>query len=125
MFFSQALSFTDLYVTSNGRISDSNDLLQSGVVYRVEPRLCGGKGGNWMFPEQINTTFSLLHLIYCLKNTKYIATMILNLCKSMVHKSMVIIMISIKVLWNNHLVLLIKNLLFFQSYVFNVIHVFL
>lgn len=41
----EALSFTDFYVTSNGRISDSNDLLQSGVVYRVEPRLCGGKGG--------------------------------------------------------------------------------
>nr|XP_055074440.1 splicing regulator SDE2 [Misgurnus anguillicaudatus] len=41
----EALSFTDFYVTNNGRISDSNDLLQSGVVYRVEPRLCGGKGG--------------------------------------------------------------------------------
>lgn len=44
-------------MTSNGRITDSNDLLQSGVVYRVEPRLCGGKGGNEMFQEHINTTF--------------------------------------------------------------------
>ncbi|XP_056613920.1 splicing regulator SDE2 [Triplophysa dalaica] len=41
----ESLPFSDLYVTSNGRISHSTDLLQSGVVYRVEPRLCGGKGG--------------------------------------------------------------------------------
>ncbi|KAI2650299.1 Replication stress response regulator SDE2 [Labeo rohita] len=41
----EGVSFTDFYVKSNGRKSHSNDLLQSGVVYRVEPRLCGGKGG--------------------------------------------------------------------------------
>ncbi|KAI7791453.1 splicing regulator SDE2 [Triplophysa rosa] len=41
----ESLSFSDLYVTTNGRISHSTDFLQSGVVYRVEPRLCGGKGG--------------------------------------------------------------------------------
>ncbi|XP_009294660.1 splicing regulator SDE2 isoform X1 [Danio rerio] len=39
------VSLTDFYVSSNGRLSRSNDLLQSGVVYRLEPRLCGGKGG--------------------------------------------------------------------------------
>ncbi|KAK7137185.1 hypothetical protein R3I93_017304 [Phoxinus phoxinus] len=36
---------TDFYVKSNGRVSDSEDPLQSGVVYRLEPRLRGGKGG--------------------------------------------------------------------------------
>ncbi|KAG1939832.1 replication stress response regulator SDE2 [Pimephales promelas] len=36
---------TDFYVKSNGRVSDSDDPLQSGVVYRLEPRLRGGKGG--------------------------------------------------------------------------------
>uniref|UniRef100_A0A8C1XWA3 SDE2 telomere maintenance homolog (S. pombe) n=1 Tax=Cyprinus carpio TaxID=7962 RepID=A0A8C1XWA3_CYPCA len=41
----EGVSFTDFYVKSNGRVSQSNELLQSGVVYRVEPRLCGGKGG--------------------------------------------------------------------------------
>ncbi|KAK2907097.1 hypothetical protein Q8A67_006082 [Cirrhinus molitorella] len=41
----EGVSFKDFYVKSNGCISHSNDLLQSGVVYRVEPRLCGGKGG--------------------------------------------------------------------------------
>ncbi|KAA0712338.1 Replication stress response regulator SDE2 [Triplophysa tibetana] len=41
----ESLSLSDVYVTSNGRISHSTELLQSGVVYRVEPRLCGGKGG--------------------------------------------------------------------------------
>lgn len=47
--FSQGVCFTDFYVKSNGRVSQSDDLLQSGVVYRVEPRLCGGKGGNQTF----------------------------------------------------------------------------
>ncbi|XP_073700755.1 splicing regulator SDE2 [Garra rufa] len=41
----ECVSYKDFYVKSNGRISHSSDLLQSGVVYRVEPRLCGGKGG--------------------------------------------------------------------------------
>ncbi|XP_059398976.1 splicing regulator SDE2 [Carassius carassius] len=41
----EGVSLTDFYVKSNGRVSHSNELLQSGVVYRVEPRLCGGKGG--------------------------------------------------------------------------------
>ncbi|CAM4655116.1 unnamed protein product [Leuciscus chuanchicus] len=36
---------TDFYVKSNGRVSDSEHPLQSGVVYRLEPRLRGGKGG--------------------------------------------------------------------------------
>ncbi|XP_051550130.1 replication stress response regulator SDE2-like [Myxocyprinus asiaticus] len=41
----EGASFTDFYVKSNGRIFHSNDLLQTGVLYRVEPRLYGGKGG--------------------------------------------------------------------------------
>ncbi|XP_043079466.1 replication stress response regulator SDE2 [Puntigrus tetrazona] len=41
----EGASFADFYVKSNGRISRSNESLQSGAVYRVEPRLCGGKGG--------------------------------------------------------------------------------
>ncbi|XP_051980128.1 replication stress response regulator SDE2-like isoform X2 [Xyrauchen texanus] len=41
----EGVTFTDFYVKSNGRICHSNDLLQTGVLYRVEPRLCGGKGG--------------------------------------------------------------------------------
>lgn len=35
----------DCYVSSNGRISDQDHKLQAGAVYRLEPRLCGGKGG--------------------------------------------------------------------------------
>ncbi|NXA74746.1 SDE2 regulator, partial [Thryothorus ludovicianus] len=34
-----------LYVRCNGRLSSDEDELQSGVVYSLEPRLCGGKGG--------------------------------------------------------------------------------
>ncbi|XP_051551077.1 replication stress response regulator SDE2-like [Myxocyprinus asiaticus] len=41
----EGVPFTDFYVKSNGRLFHSNDLLQTGVVFRVEPRLCGGKGG--------------------------------------------------------------------------------
>ncbi|KAF4097811.1 splicing regulator SDE2 [Onychostoma macrolepis] len=41
----EGASFADLYVKSNGRVSHRSDSLQAGVVYRVEPRLCGGKGG--------------------------------------------------------------------------------
>ncbi|XP_067272249.1 splicing regulator SDE2 isoform X2 [Pseudorasbora parva] len=36
---------TDYYVKSNGRVSHRHERLQCGVVYRVEPRLLGGKGG--------------------------------------------------------------------------------
>ncbi|XP_052447124.1 replication stress response regulator SDE2 isoform X1 [Carassius gibelio] len=41
----EGVSFTDVYVKSNGRVSDRTDPLRAGLVYRVEPRLCGGKGG--------------------------------------------------------------------------------
>ncbi|NWI99514.1 SDE2 regulator, partial [Crypturellus undulatus] len=34
-----------LYVKCNGRLVDDEDALQSGAVYSLEPRLCGGKGG--------------------------------------------------------------------------------
>ncbi|KAM8810058.1 splicing regulator SDE2 [Eudromia elegans] len=34
-----------LYVKCNGRLVDFEDELQSGAVYSLEPRLCGGKGG--------------------------------------------------------------------------------
>ncbi|NWX86015.1 SDE2 regulator, partial [Nothoprocta pentlandii] len=34
-----------LYVKCNGRLVDAEDALQSGAVYSLEPRLCGGKGG--------------------------------------------------------------------------------
>ncbi|XP_037546407.1 replication stress response regulator SDE2 [Nematolebias whitei] len=37
--------FQDFYVTSNGRLSHLEDPLQHGAVYRLEPRLSGGKGG--------------------------------------------------------------------------------
>nr|XP_056708795.1 splicing regulator SDE2 [Euleptes europaea] len=33
------------YVKCNGRCVDSEDVLQDGAVYSLEPRLCGGKGG--------------------------------------------------------------------------------
>ncbi|XP_062411257.1 splicing regulator SDE2 [Sardina pilchardus] len=36
---------TDFYVKNNGRLSSSEDELQTGAVYRLEPRLFGGKGG--------------------------------------------------------------------------------
>uniref|UniRef100_A0A672GKR5 SDE2 telomere maintenance homolog (S. pombe) n=1 Tax=Salarias fasciatus TaxID=181472 RepID=A0A672GKR5_SALFA len=35
----------DFYVVTGGRRSDSDELLQDGCVYHVEPRLRGGKGG--------------------------------------------------------------------------------
>ena len=41
----------DFYVTSNGRLSPQEDPLQNGAVYHLEPRLCGGKGGQF---QQIN-----------------------------------------------------------------------
>ncbi|NWV78022.1 SDE2 regulator, partial [Dasyornis broadbenti] len=34
-----------LYVKCNGRLANDEDELQSGVIYSLEPRLCGGKGG--------------------------------------------------------------------------------
>uniref|UniRef100_A0A8C7DCK2 Replication stress response regulator SDE2 n=1 Tax=Oncorhynchus kisutch TaxID=8019 RepID=A0A8C7DCK2_ONCKI len=36
---------SDLYVKNNGRLSELDEKLQAGAVYRLEPRLCGGKGG--------------------------------------------------------------------------------
>ncbi|NWY04258.1 SDE2 regulator, partial [Nothoprocta ornata] len=43
----RALSIPEdsLYVKCNGRLVDAEDALQSGAVYSLEPRLCGGKGG--------------------------------------------------------------------------------
>ncbi|XP_045903235.1 replication stress response regulator SDE2 isoform X1 [Micropterus dolomieu] len=41
----QGVSCEDFYVTRNGRLTDPEDALQHGAVYRLEPRLCGGKGG--------------------------------------------------------------------------------
>ncbi|XP_076583580.1 splicing regulator SDE2 isoform X2 [Chaetodon auriga] len=38
-------SSEDFYVVTNGRLSALEDSLQHGAVYRLEPRLCGGKGG--------------------------------------------------------------------------------
>ncbi|XP_027872400.1 splicing regulator SDE2 isoform X1 [Xiphophorus couchianus] len=35
----------DWYVTTNGRLSGLEERLQDGAVYRLEPRLRGGKGG--------------------------------------------------------------------------------
>uniref|UniRef100_A0A8B9VEF3 Replication stress response regulator SDE2 n=2 Tax=Anas TaxID=8835 RepID=A0A8B9VEF3_9AVES len=34
-----------LYVKCNGRLADDDDELQDGMVYSLETRLCGGKGG--------------------------------------------------------------------------------
>ncbi|XP_036396577.1 replication stress response regulator SDE2 [Megalops cyprinoides] len=36
---------TEFYVKNNGRLLGNNERLQEGVWYRMEPRLCGGKGG--------------------------------------------------------------------------------
>uniref|UniRef100_A0ACB8GBL9 Uncharacterized protein n=1 Tax=Sphaerodactylus townsendi TaxID=933632 RepID=A0ACB8GBL9_9SAUR len=41
----QGLLEEHFYVKCNGRCIDSEDLLQDGAVYSLEPRLCGGKGG--------------------------------------------------------------------------------
>uniref|UniRef100_U3KAV5 Replication stress response regulator SDE2 n=1 Tax=Ficedula albicollis TaxID=59894 RepID=U3KAV5_FICAL len=51
IFFCQNVSFSlnipeeSLYVKCNGRLASDEDELQSGVIYSLEPRLCGGKGG--------------------------------------------------------------------------------
>ncbi|KAB5526132.1 hypothetical protein PHYPO_G00148240 [Pangasianodon hypophthalmus] len=41
----EGISCVDFYVKNNGRISGGDERLQAGAVYRLEPRLCGGKGG--------------------------------------------------------------------------------
>ncbi|KAL1006218.1 hypothetical protein UPYG_G00069390 [Umbra pygmaea] len=41
----KGISSTDLYVKNNGRLSDVDEKLQTGGLYRLEPRLRGGKGG--------------------------------------------------------------------------------
>ena len=41
----QGLPSEDFYVTTNGRVSGPAELLLQGSVYHLEPRLCGGKGG--------------------------------------------------------------------------------
>ncbi|CAN9510003.1 unnamed protein product [Ophioblennius macclurei] len=41
----QGVCCQDFYVVSGGRRSDSDELLQDGRVYHLEPRLRGGKGG--------------------------------------------------------------------------------
>ncbi|XP_066552983.1 splicing regulator SDE2 [Amia ocellicauda] len=41
----KGIPVTDFYVKSNGRLAGQDEGLQAGVVYRLEPRLCGGKGG--------------------------------------------------------------------------------
>ncbi|MCJ8747530.1 hypothetical protein PDJAM_G00154610 [Pangasius djambal] len=41
----EGISSVDFYVKNNGRISAGDERLQAGAVYRLEPRLCGGKGG--------------------------------------------------------------------------------
>ncbi|XP_069464791.1 splicing regulator SDE2 isoform X2 [Ambystoma mexicanum] len=35
----------DLYVKCNGRLVGTDESLKNGLVYSLEPRLCGGKGG--------------------------------------------------------------------------------
>ncbi|XP_011492442.1 replication stress response regulator SDE2 isoform X2 [Oryzias latipes] len=39
------VSQQNFYVTTNGRLAPPQDPLQDGWTYRLEPRLCGGKGG--------------------------------------------------------------------------------
>ena len=47
----QGYLLEDFYIKKNGRLSGLDDKLQDGAVYRLEPRLCGGKGG-WISSEQ-------------------------------------------------------------------------
>lgn len=35
----------DVYITCNGRIVVGDEVLESGKIYRICPRLMGGKGG--------------------------------------------------------------------------------
>ncbi|KAF7688282.1 replication stress response regulator SDE2 isoform X1 [Silurus meridionalis] len=41
----EGISDVDFYIKKNGRISGGDERLQPGAVYRIEPRLRGGKGG--------------------------------------------------------------------------------
>ncbi|GAA6098018.1 replication stress response regulator SDE2 [Tachysurus ichikawai] len=41
----EGLWCADFYVKNNGRILDGEERLQAGGIYRIEPRLYGGKGG--------------------------------------------------------------------------------
>ncbi|XP_074844689.1 splicing regulator SDE2 [Carettochelys insculpta] len=41
----QGIPEDSFYVKCNGRLVSTEDLLQDGAVYSLEPRLCGGKGG--------------------------------------------------------------------------------
>ncbi|XP_032634673.1 splicing regulator SDE2 [Chelonoidis abingdonii] len=41
----QGIPEDSFYVKCNGRLVNTEDLLQDGGVYSLEPRLCGGKGG--------------------------------------------------------------------------------
>lgn len=41
----KGLQLLDFYIKKNGRLSRLDEKLQAGAVYRLEPRLCGGKGG--------------------------------------------------------------------------------
>uniref|UniRef100_A0A6J0T0W5 Replication stress response regulator SDE2 n=1 Tax=Pogona vitticeps TaxID=103695 RepID=A0A6J0T0W5_9SAUR len=41
----QGLPEDHFYIKCNGRSVNSEDLLQDGAIYSLEPRLCGGKGG--------------------------------------------------------------------------------
>lgn len=41
------VSHQDFYATSDGHVLLPEDGLQDGAVYRLEPRLRGGKGGQW------------------------------------------------------------------------------
>ncbi|KAM4772176.1 splicing regulator SDE2 [Rhinophrynus dorsalis] len=39
------LPLHDIYVKCNGHLAGTEEKLQNGLVYSLEPRLCGGKGG--------------------------------------------------------------------------------
>ncbi|KAL4640800.1 hypothetical protein GN956_G11644 [Arapaima gigas] len=41
----QGIPSSDLYAKVNGRLCGQDERLQAGAPYRLEPRLCGGKGG--------------------------------------------------------------------------------
>lgn len=56
-FLIQGVSCADFYIKNNGRISGGDERLQAGALYRLEPRLCGGKGGHsfLLFPPPFLT----------------------------------------------------------------------
>uniref|UniRef100_H2ZZC3 Replication stress response regulator SDE2 n=1 Tax=Latimeria chalumnae TaxID=7897 RepID=H2ZZC3_LATCH len=39
------IPLTDFYVKCNGHLANGDEKLQPGIIYSLEPRLCGGKGG--------------------------------------------------------------------------------